>query len=154
LYPLQTFSRNRIVDFEKIPVFIEANKPENEKLLCDLASKITKNVSVLNSDKRILLHIAAVFACNFVNHFYGIAGSILDTAGISFDVLRPLIMETAQKVQEITPGEAQTGPAVRFDKTIIERHLQMLESGNKIYFELYKMVSASIFEHHKKITGL
>lgn len=148
-YPLQTFSKERIVDFSKIPVFIEANSQENEKILMSIANEISEQVKVLNSERRKTLHVSAVFACNFVNHFYHIAGNILKTQNIDFEVLRPLILETAQKVQTFDPADVQTGPAVRFDENIINLHLSEL-SGTPNYKRLYDTVSKSIFEHQKK----
>jgi predicted short-subunit dehydrogenase-like oxidoreductase (DUF2520 family) len=148
-YPLQTFSKSRDVDFSEIPIFIESNSIKNEELLIKIASEISNSVSVLNSEKRKTLHISAVFACNFVNYFYSIAADILKSKDIPFDVLKPLILETAQKVQEIHPEKAQTGPAVRFDENIINTHLQELNNFSD-YQQLYKSISKSIFEHYKK----
>jgi predicted short-subunit dehydrogenase-like oxidoreductase (DUF2520 family) len=148
-YPLQTFSKEWDVNFSEIPIFIESNSAKNEKLLLHLASEISNSVSVLNSEKRITLHISAVFSCNFVNYFYSIAADILKSKDIPFDVLKPLILETARKVQEIHPEKAQTGPAVRFDENIINLHLNELNSFDD-YRKLYMSVSKSIFEHYKK----
>jgi predicted short-subunit dehydrogenase-like oxidoreductase (DUF2520 family) len=149
LYPLQTFSKNREVDFSEIPIFVEANSKKNEKQLIEIANKISGSVSVLNSEKRLFLHIAAVFACNFVNHFYARASEVLSEKNIPFDVLKPLIMETAQKVQEMDPATAQTGPAVRFDENVINKHLEALEFDFETR-ELYNSISKSIFEFHQK----
>ncbi|GAB1450149.1 DUF2520 domain-containing protein [Draconibacterium sp.] len=148
-YPLQTFSKSRDVDFNKIPIFIEANSSQNEKLLLQIANEISGSVSVINSEKRKMLHISAVFACNFVNHFYTIAADILKSKDIQFDVLRPLILETAQKVQELEPEEAQTGPAIRFDENIINSHLNELKEFGD-YQQLYNSISKSIFDRYKK----
>ena len=148
-YPLQTFSQERNVDFSSIPVFIESNNKENEQVLIQLAREISNSVSVLNSQKRKRVHISAIFACNFVNHFYTLAAEVLKTENIPFDVLKPLILETAGKVQEMNPEQAQTGPAVRFDENIISAHLAAL-NGNKELQELYKSISKSIFDYHKK----
>lgn len=148
-YPLQTFSKTRNVDFREIPIFIESNSAKNTELLFRIAHEISESVSVINSDKRMALHISAIFACNFVNHFYTIASEILKSNEISFNVLKPLIMETSKKVQEIDPETAQTGPAVRFDENIINAHLNVLNEFSG-YRELYKSVSKSIFEHYKK----
>jgi len=150
LYPLQTFSKGRQLDFSSIPVFVEANLKENEDTLIEIACKISENVQVLDSDKRKSLHIAAVFACNFVNHFYTIASDYLASKNIPFEVLRPLILETALKVQEMEPEKSQTGPAIRFDENIISAHLNELE-GLDNFAELYKSSSKSIFEFHKKL---
>jgi len=147
-YPLQTFSKNRPVDFKTIPIFIEANSKKIEDILFDLGRTISDSVSFLNSEKRKILHISAVFACNFVNHFYAIASNILASHEIPFDVLRPLILETALKVQELSPVEVQTGPAVRFDENIIGKHLDELKKF-PAYRQLYNSISKSIFEHYK-----
>lgn len=147
-YPLQTFSKQREVDFSKIPVFVESGSKEIEKLLVEIARTISNSVSVLNSEKRKYLHIAAVFSCNFVNHLYSISDEILKTEEIPFDVLKPLILETALKVQEVEPEKAQTGPAMRFDKNIISAHLEEIKDL-KNYAELYNSMSRSIFEHHQ-----
>ncbi|MDR2911565.1 MAG: DUF2520 domain-containing protein [Bacteroidales bacterium] len=149
LYPLQTFSINFESDFHNIPVFVEANTAQNEEILLYIARKISSTVSVFSSEKRKYLHIAAVFACNFVNYLYTIAAELLKTKDIPFDVLRPLILETALKVQELEPERAQTGPAVRFDKNIISEHFEEIKGYNN-YAELYYILSKSIFKHHYK----
>jgi predicted short-subunit dehydrogenase-like oxidoreductase (DUF2520 family) len=148
-YPLQTFSKIRNVDFNEIPVFIESNSTQNEKLLLQIANEVSGSVSVINSEKRKILHISAVFACNFVNHFYAIAADILKSKDIPFEVLKPLILETAKKVQELEPEQAQTGPAIRFDENIINSHLNELKEFGE-YQQLYKSISKSIFDHYNK----
>ena len=148
-YPLQTFLKNRFVDFSLIPIFIESDSVENEKVLHEIACKISNSVTVLDSEARNILHISAVFASNFVNHFYTISSEILKTKNIPFDVLKPLILETAQKIQKMDPKKAQTGPAVRFDENIITAHSNKLRHLND-YKELYNSISKSIFEHHTK----
>lgn len=148
-YPLQTFTKTRNINFDEIPIFIESNSEKNEKLLLQIAGELSGSVSVLNSEKRKSLHISAVFACNFVNHFYTIAADILKSNDISFEVLRPLILETAKKVQKMEPENAQTGPAVRFDENIINSHLNELKAFGD-YQQLYKSVSKSIFDRYNK----
>ncbi len=148
-YPLQTFSKNRNIHFNTIPIFIESNSVKNRNSLLEIAQQLSNSALVLNSEKRKILHISAVFACNFVNHLYSISAEILKTEDIPFDVLKPLILETARKVQEMEPKKAQTGPAVRFDETIISSHLKELDGINN-YKELYNSISKSIFEYHKK----
>ncbi len=148
LYPLQTFSKSREVDFSLIPVFIEANSESNENRLIELAEKISGKVAVLDSAKRKSLHIAAVFACNFVNHFYTLAANYLADQEIPFEVLHPLIEETANKATEMHPKQAQTGPAIRFDENIINNHLESLMEYPDLK-ELYNSISRSIFELHQ-----
>ena len=149
LYPLQTFSKKRELDVDHIPVFVESSKKSNEIKLLELASEISGNVSVLDSVKRKSLHIAAVLTCNFTNHMYALAAEYLNSKAIPFEVLKPLIEETASKVMEMEPKDAQTGPAVRFDQNIIGEHLTELNEfpGTR---ELYKSISKSIFEFHKE----
>lgn len=148
LYPLQTFSKDRKLEFRKIPVFVEANNLENEDVLKELANGISDHVLHLESDKRLFLHISAVFACNFVNHFYTLAAEILKSKEIPFHVLLPLIEETAAKVESMAPHMAQTGPAVRYDENIIKKHEKALrESGNYEY--LYHIVSKSIYNYYQ-----
>jgi len=149
VYPLQTFSKNREVNFSEIPVFVEANNTQIRNQLTEIAKNISNNVSDLNSEKRKSLHIAAVFACNFVNHFYALSAAYLEDQEISFDVMHPLILETARKAVEMPPKQAQTGPAIRFDENIINDHLKKL-SNNPELKELYNSVSRSIFEFHQK----
>lgn len=149
LYPLQTFSKKRAINFNTIPVFIEANSKQNENTLLQIAKTISENVSVLNSEKRKSLHISAVFVCNFVNHLYSVASEFLEDRNIPFDVLKPLIQETSQKVMTHKPKDVQTGPAVRFDENIINDHLYQLKDYSD-YQELYNSISKSIFELHKE----
>ena len=118
LYPLQTFSKEREIFFKEIPVCIEANSDINLEILRKLAKKLSDNVIEINSEKRKILHLSAVFACNFTNYMYTISENILMEENISFDILKPLIKETAAKVQSLAPVKCQTGPAVRSDKKI------------------------------------
>ena len=148
-YPMQTFSKQREVDFKSIPIFIEASSSGNLQVLNNLAHEISESVTVLDSEKRKSLHIAAVFACNFANHCYAMAAKYIESKELPFEILRPLILETAQKVQELHPKDAQTGPAIRFDENIINSHLKQLEEMPGMQ-ELYNSISKSIFEHHQE----
>ncbi|HKK81169.1 MAG TPA: DUF2520 domain-containing protein [Prolixibacteraceae bacterium] len=147
-YPLQTFSKYRDVNFSKIPFCIEGNTEENEQTLVELASLISKDVRRISSEQRKQLHLAAVFACNFVNHMYAIAGELAHDKDIPFDILRPLINETASKIKNMTPRAAQTGPALRMDKNITQEHITMLGKKSRMG-KLYQQLSESIFEFHK-----
>lgn len=148
-YPLQTFSKNRSVDFNSIPLFVEASSSDNLQILEELAHDISKSVTILDSEKRKSLHIAAVFACNFANHCYVLAAKYLESKELPFEILRPLILETANKVQKLHPKEAQTGPAIRFDENIINTHINELKETPDLQ-ELYNSISKSIFEHHQE----
>ena len=145
LYPMQTFSKQREVDFSIIPCFIEANDEFALKQIESLAGQISHRVYQLSSEDRKYLHLSAVFACNFANHCYAASQELLQQHGIPFDVMLPLIDETAAKVHGMTPKEAQTGPAVRYDENVIGKQIQLLE--NQPYFQkIYDCMSKSIHE--------
>ena len=145
-YPMQTFSKQRIVDFSEIPIFLESGT--DIELLEELAHSVSQKVFHIDSEKRKSLHLAAVFACNFANHCYDLAAQILQQHDIPFEVMLPLIDETARKVHTLSPHEAQTGPAVRYDKRIIEKQENMLTGDKK---EIYHLMSQSIHNSHDKL---
>lgn len=142
-YPLQTFSKNKSVNFNAVPLFIEASNKASEKKLLELAGHLSRIVHVANSEKRKIIHLAAVFANNFSNHMYVIAESILKKNKIPFEVLIPLIEETVNKVKFNGPAKMQTGPAIRGDKKIMKEHLRML-AKDKLSKKIYRLVSKSI----------
>jgi len=147
-YPLQSFSIKKEVDFSEVPICIEASSPEIEQVLFNLAKLLTDKIYLINSEQRKKLHLAAVFACNFTNYMYDIASQILDDSDINFEVIQPLIAETAEKIKTLSPYEAQTGPAVRFDETTIARHLHMLNKSPEIS-KIYSLLSKDIHNRHK-----
>ena len=146
LYPLMTFTKTRSIDFRTVPVCIEANNKENEDRLKNIAEKISDNVSVVNFENRKIMHMAAIFACNFTNHMYRTAYDILSLHEFDFGILKPLIIETAHKVLEMSPHEAQTGPASRHDKNILCTHQLMLQAQPE-WQKIYTFVSECIFHH-------
>ena len=142
-YPLQTFSKDKVVDFQNIPICIEANNSNFLQILNNLATSISNNVHQLSSEQRKYLHLSAVIACNFSNLMYQMATEICEKHNISFDLLKPLIEETSNKVQKVTAIEAQTGPAKRNDLQTIERHLMLLET-DKEKRKIYELLTQSI----------
>lgn len=148
-YPLQTFSKKKPVDFSQIPICIEGSSTEVQQKLLDLAHLITTKTYVVDSDQRKKLHLAAVFACNFTNYMYDIASQLVANSGIGFEILQPLILETADKIKTLSPYDAQTGPAVRFDEITIKKHLKLLKK-EKEFRGIYKDLSKSIYKRHKK----
>ena len=148
IYPLQTFSRNRALSFEEIPLFIEGSTPANAAMLEQLAHTLSLNVYRLPGAKRKKLHLAAVFACNFVNHLYALSAEILNEEELPFDVLLPLIAETAAKVREMAPVAAQTGPALRGDEKVMQQHLDQIVDPH--VREIYRLLSGSIAELTKR----
>lgn len=143
LYPMQTFSKQREVDFSIIPCFVEANDEFALKQIEGLAREISGRVYQLSSEDRKYLHLSAVFACNFANHCYAISQELLEEHGIPFDVMLPLINETAAKVHEMKPKDAQTGPAVRYDENVIDKQSKLLEN-HPHFKKVYDSMSKSI----------
>ncbi len=149
LYPLQTFSKAREVNFSVIPLFIEANNEYTYRKLEALALSLSSDVYEMSSERRKKLHLSAVFACNFVNHMYEIGSELVQDAGVDFDILQPLIKETYDKIKTMTPREAQTGPAIRNDRNIIETHMKLL-NGKRNLAKIYELISNDIYSIHKK----
>jgi predicted short-subunit dehydrogenase-like oxidoreductase (DUF2520 family) len=147
LYPLQTFSKEKRADFNEISLCIEANSGENLLVLNHFARSISEKVHIINSEQRLFIHLAAVFVCNFVNHFYLIGEQILKEKEIDFGILKPLIMETASKILIHSPGEVQTGPAVRNDINVIKKHMELLNNHPQ-WSELYRLISENIYLTH------
>ncbi|ACU05411.1 MULTISPECIES: Rossmann-like and DUF2520 domain-containing protein [Pedobacter] len=142
-YPLQTFSKEEPIDFIHVPLCLEANSAENLSALRLIAVKLSPLIYEVNSEKRKILHLAGVFACNFVNHMYRLSQQIVEKQGLDFEILRPLIMETAVKAQNALPEDVQTGPAARNDKQTILKHEELLQKLPHL-LEIYKILSNSI----------
>lgn len=147
-YPFQTFTKGHRVDFSRMPIYVEGCNAEVEAFLHQVASSLSSNVIHATSAQRGKLHIAAVFACNFVNGCYAIAADLLKEADLKFEDLLPLIDETAVKVHTVAPVDAQTGPAVRNDRDIMNRHIDQLSDPS--LKEIYRIMSERIMERSKK----
>ncbi|NDV69525.1 Rossmann-like and DUF2520 domain-containing protein [Dysgonomonas sp. 25] len=147
LYPFQTFTKGRSMEWKDIPFFIEASDRDTYNKINELASSLSEKVIELSSDKRKYLHLTGVFACNFVNYMYTLSEETLQEAGLPFDVVLPLIDETCAKVHALSPADAQTGPAVRFDENVIDKHLSLISDAKTK--ELYRLISDKIYETHK-----
>jgi predicted short-subunit dehydrogenase-like oxidoreductase (DUF2520 family) len=143
LYPLQTFSKSKLVDFKQIPLFLEASDSDSLNLLKNLANKISDKVYEIDGDKRKILHLSAVFACNFTNHLYALADDILVENGLSFDMIKPLIIETTNKILVNKPVNVQTGPAIRNDENTMEAQKNLLKN-NPTLLNIYQVLSDSI----------
>ncbi|MFT7344841.1 MAG: putative short-subunit dehydrogenase-like oxidoreductase (DUF2520 family) [Lentimonas sp.] len=135
-YPLQTFSKEREIDLWEVPFLIEATDNFLAHDLFDLAWKLSRKVEFANSTQRKHLHLAAVFVNNFSNHLASLAQNHLDKNELSFDLLKPLILETAKKLQSQKPQDAQTGPAIRNDKKTIASHLSLLDEETKMFYQI------------------
>lgn len=147
-YPLQTFSKARKVSFDHIPFCIEGENKQTIKLLTHLASSLSKRVYNLKSGERGILHVAAVFACNFTNYMLQVSENILKDYKLPPDILHALIAETVQKALEMGPGNAQTGPAKRGDQQTMERHQEFLASYDGDLEQLYQIISEHIFNQY------
>ncbi len=142
LYPLQTFSRDRSLDFASVPLCIEANTDGNLSTLRTLARSLAEKVYDINSEKRKQVHLAAVFANNFTNHLYHLAHELCEEHQLPFDILTPLIIETAKKIKHRSPYDMQTGPARRGDLSVLQKQQGFLNS--QYQREIYKLLSESI----------
>ncbi|RYC51363.1 Rossmann-like and DUF2520 domain-containing protein [Flagellimonas olearia] len=147
-YPLQTFTEGKKLDFKSIPLCIEGSSPEDTLVLQKLANGLSDNVQQIDSDQRKKLHLAAVFVNNFTNHLFGVGEEICLENQLSFDLLKPLIKETAEKVQSMSPKMAQTGPARRGDQKSMQEHLKLLKNKNQI--ALYTLCSEAIENAYEK----
>jgi predicted short-subunit dehydrogenase-like oxidoreductase (DUF2520 family) len=148
-YPLQTFTKNKEVDFSNIPICLETEFGYDYVVLDTVAGSISEKVFAINSEQRKSLHISAVFVNNFVNHLYQIGDNICAQNGLPFEMLKPLIMETAEKIMALSPKEAQTGPAIRKDSSTIAAHLNFLSDKNQK--NIYKILTQSIQDNGKKL---
>ena len=147
-YPLQTFSKNAKVDFNNIPICIESERTEDVILLKQLGSFISRNVKEINSKEREQLHLSAVYVNNFVNYLYQVGSDLLLENSLSFDLLKPLIIETANKIESLNPDDSQTGPAKRNDLKTIKNHLHLLEDSP--HKEIYEIMTKGIQKKYLK----
>ncbi len=148
LYPLQTFGNTQNVDFEKVPLFIETEYAADFPELELFARRLSGSVSPCDSEQRQQMHVAAVFVCNFVNHLYAIGEQLMERNELDFGLLRPLIEQTAAQVAAGSPADLQTGPAVRGDRFIIERHLEALRHDPD-WQRIYELLTKSIINTPK-----
>lgn len=147
-YPLQTFSFESQIDWVNTPVFVEATQSNDLDHLTQIAKQLSQKVYQYDSTQRLSLHLAAVFACNFSNYCYDVAKQLVDQQGVDFNLLHPLILETAKKATIHDPKNVQTGPAVREDANILNMHEQMLidfkrEDLQQIYASMTKGIQKS-----------
>jgi len=147
LYPLQTFSKKRKIDFGQVPLCLETEDPNDSVLLEKAARAISGSIFSMDSQQRKAMHVAAVFASNFTNHLYALAADLCEKYSVPFEILQPLIIETASKISELPPLQAQTGPALRNDLPTIDAHLAMLPDDN--FKMIYKTLTQSIQQWQK-----
>lgn len=146
LYPFQSFSKEQLVDFSHVPILTEGSDETVENTITKMAQRISERVYQADLEHRQRLHLAGVFANNFTNCMYAIAEEQLQKAGLPFDILLPLIKETAHRVETIAPRKAQTGPARRHDTNVMEKHIQLLQDDTSLE-TLYRIISTNIMNH-------
>jgi predicted short-subunit dehydrogenase-like oxidoreductase (DUF2520 family) len=149
-YPLQTFSNKRKVTFVDLPFLLESSDDESSALLRNMAESIYGKVYFVDTEKRRMLHLSAVFVCNFTNHMLTLGKEVAHKAGFSFDILAPLIKETISKALDSGPEKSQTGPAVRHDQNTIEKHLELLSFSSELQ-RIYNEITISIVEYYNKL---
>lgn len=142
-YPLQTLTKGKLVDFSDVPLCIEAEDDDVLKRLLALAKTLSSRVEVVTTEQRAVLHVAAVFACNFTNHLLHLASNIVEAEDLDFEILHPLVAETINKAMEMGPAASQTGPAIRGDVRTMDRHLHYLDDNPELK-RLYQLLSISI----------
>jgi len=149
-YPLQSFSKEKKMDFKKIPIFLETENKEDFFLLEKIARSVSDKVIAMDSEKRKTLHVASVFVSNFVNYMYRIGAEICTENNIPFDVLKPLISEIADKINYLSPEQAQTGPAQRGDMQTINSHIEFLKNNTENK-QIYQLITRLILQKNEKL---
>jgi len=147
LYPLQTLRKEQTY-IPEIPFLVDANTPDDLTLLQDFASSLSDNVVVADDAYRLKVHVSAVLVSNFSNHLYTLASDFCKQEGVAFNMMQPLIEETAQRLRSLSPQDSQTGPAIRHDQITIEKHLQALQSHPQLA-ELYKIFTERLKNYKK-----
>lgn len=145
-YPLQSFSKTKKIDLSEVPFLITSHNVEFKKELINLAKLLSNQVYEYSDEQRKHLHIAAVFVNNFSNHLFAIAQDYCEKHQLDYQLLMPLIHETITKIDSILPKDAQTGPARRNDKEIIQKHLDLLQKEDEHLFQIYRLLTASILK--------
>lgn len=143
-YPMQTFSKTKALEYKEIPLFLEASNAETMLVLKELAQRVFVNVRELSSAERKVLHVAAVFSSNFTNHMVTLADEQLRTIGLDYTVMLPLLKEVTDKLFHLPPQEAQTGPAIRKDLSVVNEHISLI--SDEMTKDIYKIVSESIMK--------
>lgn len=143
LYPMQTFTKGVALDYSTIPVFTEASDTAAEKALEETARLFTSNVAHADGRARKRLHLAAVFACNFTNALCSMAETVLRPSGLDIQAMLPLLRQTVDKLESVSPRDAQTGPASRGDTAVMQAHLEMLARTPDLR-EIYRLMSRYI----------
>jgi predicted short-subunit dehydrogenase-like oxidoreductase (DUF2520 family) len=142
LYPYQTL-RKEITDIPQIPLLIDGNTDEATLLIEDFAKSISTIVKRTTDEERLKLHVAGVVVSNFTNHLYAVTDEFCQKENLDFNLLFPLIKETAERIKDFSPKDVQTGPAIRNDVFTLDKHLRLLSAHPKLKY-LYLKLTDSI----------
>ena len=145
MWPIQSFSRQVVTPLDEVHFFIEASDDATLNDVRSLGELISRHVTEADSEQRRQLHVAAVFSCNFANHMWTLADEVLRENGLSFDAMKPLIRTTIDKLEHLAPAQSQTGPAIRHDRQVIARHLEMLDGDKR---DIYRLLTESIMNRN------
>jgi len=148
IYPIQSFSKNETLDLNQTPFGIEGNSATVSEILTNLTSQISNKVFSCDSNQRLAIHVSAVFANNFTNALFQVAYDLLHEHNLSFDLIRPIILETAEKIQNNKPMTVQTGPASRNDLSTMETHFNFI-SSHPDWQLIYQKISALIIKRRE-----
>ena len=151
-YPLQSFYKGAIIDWKSTPILIEGNTPNVQRKLKQLASYVSKKVQVIDSQNRLQIHLSAVFACNFTNAMYVAAYDLIEKtlSKKHTELLKPIMIQSFEKLQHIHPKKAQTGPAMRKDKLVMKKHLHLLKENQQLT-KVYKTLSELILKQQYSV---
>ena len=145
LWPMQSFSREMVIPLDEVHFFAEGNDASSLLEIMELGTLLSRHVTAVDSRQRLQLHIASVFSCNFANHMWTLASEVLDEGGLSFAAMLPLIRSTVDKLERLSPARSQTGPAIRHDQQVVDRHLAMLDGDKR---DIYQMITQSIINRN------
>ena len=146
LYPCQSLSRGMDFAQVEVPLCVEGSDELTESILLQTAMQLSDTARIVHEEERQQLHLAAVFANNFTNALYGISSDLLKKANIDFKTLLPLIQNTLKKLETLSPKEAQTGPAKRNDKVVINKQLSLLQDPQ--HRKIYEILTEEIMRQH------
>ena len=144
LYPLQSL-RKEIKNPPTIPLLVDANTEAHLNKLYGFASSLSNIVEKLGDKERLHLHVSAIMVNNFTNHLYALTEAYCQQEKVDFNLLLPLINETASRLKDHSPSKVQTGPAVRNDIVTIQKHMKLLAEYPELR-RVYEFLTESIIK--------
>ena len=149
LYPLQTFTKGRIIEFSELPFLIYSHNHEVENTLYGLAKNLSNKVFLLDDRQRAQAHFTAVILNNFTNHLITLAEDFAQEYQLPKHLFDALLKETVEKAVLLGAENSQTGPAIRNDQETVQKHLKLLQDADShIILSLYQIFTKSITERY------